>query len=77
MAVFNPCKSFTRKDLKFLNDFLNSNPQILKTLPRASQDHFLKLCGYVAHLRSKRSSEFVILTYNTIGFLNGVHDKRR
>ncbi len=77
MEVSNPCKSFTRKNLKFLQDFLEGHPHLLISLPRATQDDFLRLCGYVVHLRSKKASEFIIAAHRAIESLNGFHDKRR
>lgn len=77
MEVSNPCKSFTRKNLKFLHEFLSSYPHFLNSLPRTTQDDFVRLCGYVVHLRSKKASEFIIAAHRAIGSLNGLHDKRK
>jgi hypothetical protein len=76
MAVFNPCKLFSRKHLEPLKTFLEAHPHLFKSLPRATHNDFLRLCGYVAHLRSRKAFEFFMSLFKAIGSLDGFHDRK-
>jgi hypothetical protein len=77
MDVVNYCRPASRKLLKPLHGFLEANPHLLNGLPHASHHDFLKLCGYVAHLRSRKAVDFVMSAFRAIEALGDVHDKRR
>lgn len=60
------CRNFSRSSLSQLRDFLLAHPHILRKLPQARQSEFIKLCGYVAHLRSRKAVEFFMVVFRSI-----------
>jgi len=77
MEVFNPCRLSSRKHLRPLQRFLEAHPHLFKNLPRARHNDFLRLCSYVAHLRSRKAAEFVMSVFKAIGALDEFHDTRK
>ena len=71
MDMLSLCKRLSRSRLKTLRDFFRDYPQLLGKLPRASQDAFVRICGSISHLRSRKSREFFIQTFKDLEALAG------
>jgi hypothetical protein len=76
MEDYNSCRTFSREHLKTLRVFLEAHPHVLNTLPRASQNDFIRLCAYVAHLRSRKAIDFFMSTLRAIESIGSEHDIR-
>ena len=54
-----------------LTEFLRSHPDILQRLPNGTHDAYLRICGSIAHLRSRMATNFFISTFHNIENLRG------
>lgn len=77
MDLANPCRPASRKRLKSIHDFLAAHPNLLERLPRASQNAFIKLCGYASHLRSRRAIEFFMQVFTILESLQTEHERNK
>ncbi|MBI5250707.1 MAG: VWA domain-containing protein [Desulfomonile tiedjei] len=60
------CRNFSRSTLSQLREFLLAHPHLLQRIPQARHSEFIKLCGYVAHLRSRKAVEFFMIVFRSI-----------
>ena len=66
MNIQSPCKILPKARLKAVHDFLAAHPHLLARLPKGSHDAYLKICGAVSHLISRRATEFFIRTLRNV-----------
>jgi von Willebrand factor type A domain len=61
-----PCRSFSRARMKSLVGFLTEHKDVLARLEGGRQDTYVRLCGYVSHLRSQKAVRFYMQTLQDI-----------
>ena len=69
MDLISPCRPFSRVQLKSLEAFLDNHPDVLGRLSGGQQDTFVRLCGYVSHLRSRKAVGFFMQTLHAMEHL--------
>ena len=71
MDIQSPCRNLARVRLKSLHEFLTAHPDLFSKLPEATHDAYVKICGYIAHLKSRKSTDFFIRTWKDVVALKG------
>jgi len=66
MEIYLLCRTLSRARLKTVHDFILDHPDVLKRLPPGTQDAFLKICGAISHLRSRKAKDFFIRTLQNL-----------
>ena len=57
--------------MKPLHGFLTEHPDLLSGLPKGTHDAYLKICGMISHLRSRKSTDFFIQMLRIMEELGG------